>query len=495
MGDRNRPRVLMIGVDAAEFSFIQSSIHKFPTFQRLLHEGTLFRFRSSAEHIPASVWPTMYTGKSAGYHGITQHIQWDPASMRMRRISSDWVYCEPFWYDLARAGLGVTVLDVPFLFENKLPEAVEIINWGSHDLIGKFGATKDTLRSEILKRFGGHPMGYEIPVSKNTEQLVAMKKECVEGAEIKGKLSRWLRETTNWEFFLTVFGECHRAGHIMWRDHDEVHSHVPPGALLEVYEAVDAAIATTIEGVDLQNTTVVVFALHGMGFNFSQEHFVRRAMDRINATFFQEKIAGDNPIPKQRGVIRMLRESIPAPLQHAIARSVPVEVRDYVVSREVTGGLDWKKTPGFALRSDLYSFLRLNVSGREQQGILEPGSASYRKYIDHLIESFLGLRGTQTNIPVVSDVVLLQELYPGVRQHLLPDLLLRWKEDYPIQEVNSDSLGVVVAAPDSGRTGEHRPNGFAIVLGRGREGGLPALTHNSDFPEFVSHLLGIRSDS
>src|SRR5687768_13903038 len=127
----------MVAVDAGEFSFIRSSIEKLPTFQRLFQEGALFRFRSSAEHIAASVWPTMYMGKHAGEHGITQHIQWDPDSMRMRRISSDWIYCEPFWYEIARAGLGVTVLDVPFTFENRLPDAVEVINWGSHDLIGK----------------------------------------------------------------------------------------------------------------------------------------------------------------------------------------------------------------------------------------------------------------------------------------------------------------------------------------------------------------------
>src|SRR5262245_1633884 len=100
----SRPRVLMVAVDAGELSFIRMHLPKLPTFQHLLSDGHLFQFRSSAEHIPASVWPTMYMGKSAGEHGISQHIQWDPSSMRMRRISSDWIYCEPFWYELARAG-------------------------------------------------------------------------------------------------------------------------------------------------------------------------------------------------------------------------------------------------------------------------------------------------------------------------------------------------------------------------------------------------------
>jgi predicted AlkP superfamily phosphohydrolase/phosphomutase len=485
----------MIAVDAGELSLIRASLSRLPTFRRLLEEAAFFPLRSTAEHISASVWPTMYTGLSPGDHGISLHIQWDPAGMRMRRISSEWVYSEPFWYDLARAGLGVTVCDVPFTFENRLSQVVEVTNWGSHDLMGRFQANPPTLRGEILRRYGRHPMGYEIPVSKDTRQLMAMQRECAVGAEKKGQLARWLRDTTEWDFYLVVFGECHRGGHILWRDHDEAHGHVPAGALLDVYRAVDSAVGTVLEGVDTETTTVVVFSLHGMGANFSQEHFVRRAMDRINASFRREGTARDDP-PRKRGLIRALRESVPAPLQHAIARVVPVHVRDWVVSREVTGGLDWSRTPGFALRSDLYSFIRLNVVGRERLGTLETGSELYRRYIDHVTTSFLALRTVGTDRPIIRDIALGHEIFSGSRRHLLPDFILRWTEEYPATEVRSPELGLIRAAPDSGRTGEHRPNGFALVLGRGlKEGGLPQLAHNADFPRFVSHLLGVRASS
>ena len=483
----------MIAVDAGELSLIRASLPSLPTFRRLFEEAAFFPLRSSAEHISASVWPTMYSGLSPGEHGISQHIQWDPENMRMRRISSDWVYTEPFWYDFARAGLGVTTLDVPFTFENRLSQVVDITNWGSHDLMGRFQTNPPELRREIRRRFGRHPMGYEIPVSKDTRQLVKMTRECVVGAEIKGRLSRWLRDTTDWDFFLTVFGECHRGGHILWRDNDGAHAHVPPGALLEIYRAVDAAVGTLLEGVDTGRTTVAVFSLHGMGFNFSQEHFVRRAMDRINATFGSNSAVSDDPPPPQRGLIRALRESIPASLQHAVARAVPVQVRDWVVSREVTGGLDWPRVPGFALRSDLYSFVRLNLKGRERLGMLEPDGDNCRRYVEHVRKSFLDLRIAGTDKPIIRDILPAQEMFPNGRRNLLPDFILRWTHEYPAAEVHSPELGLIRAAPDSGRTGEHRPDGFALLLGRGvKQDGLPPLAHNRDFPRFVSHLLGVR---
>jgi predicted AlkP superfamily phosphohydrolase/phosphomutase len=168
-----------------------------------------------------------------------------------------------------------------------------------------------------------------------------------------------------------------------------------------------------------------------------------------------------------------------------------VEVRDWVVAREVTGGIDWKQTPGLALRSDLFSFIRLNLAGRERLGVLESGNDAHRRYLQHVTDGFLGLCTVGTNARIVKDVVPLQDVFPGSRRHLLPDVLVRWTDEYPVSEVRSAALGLIRGAPDSGRTGEHRPNGFALVLGRKiREQGLPSLTHNSDFPRFVSHLLG-----
>jgi len=336
-----RRRAFLLGIDAAEISLIQAELPSLPTFRRLLDEGALFPLRSTAEHLSASVWPSMYTGRPPGEIGISQHLQWDPEAMGLRRITADWIYCEPFWYELARAGLGVTVADVPFTFGNRLPRAVEISNWGSHDLMGRFTATTPVLRRAIRRRFGRHPMGYEIPVAKERRQLETMRDELVEGARRKGDLIAWLRDTTDWDFFLAVFGECHRAGHILWRDEDvEVHAHVPRGALLEIYQAVDRALATALERLD-PATTVVVFALHGMGPNFGQDHFVRPTLDRLNA------VASRAPA-RQGGPIRALREAIPAGLQHAIARSVPVGVRDWVVRREIsTGGArpPWRCAP------------------------------------------------------------------------------------------------------------------------------------------------------
>ena len=98
-------------------------------------------------------------------------------------------------------------------------------------------------------------------------------------------------------------------------------------------------------------------------------------MDRINAGFMGKRAPdskdGADSVTGQRGVMRTLRESLPAGLQNAIARAVPVAVRDMVVSRQISEGHDWNGTPGIALLADLNGYLRWNLRGRERQGMLE----------------------------------------------------------------------------------------------------------------------------
>ncbi len=164
-----------------------------------------------------------------------------------------------------------------------------------------------------------------------------------------------------------------------------MHGHVPPGALLDVYRAIDNAVGVVLEGIDTRTTTVVVSSLHGMGANFAQEHFMRPVMDLVNGPYDGRGAETTGRSNGNRGLIRRLREAVPARVQHAAARAVPVQARDWIVEHEVTGGIDWSRTPGFALRSDMNSYVRLNVTGREPRGIVQPASvelSSVCRFVD-----------------------------------------------------------------------------------------------------------------
>ena len=475
----------MIGVDAADIEFIEAAAGALPTLQRILGAGRRFDLDSTADVLTGSVWPTFYTGTMPGDHGVYHPIQWDPDAMRTRRVSDEWLYCEPFWCDLERRGETVVAFDVPFAFPSRLQRGIEIDNWGTHEYLGSFSCNRAEIGRELKRRFGAHPMGHDTPVPRSRHHTESVPRRLAAGARTKGRIARWLLQAADWSLFLVVFGETHRGGHLLWPEPGYEPFAAPKDAMLEVYRAVDEAVGHVLDGTD-ENTTSVVFSLHGMETNRSQGHFVRAVMDRVNAN---RQDGADAPAARG-GLVRMLRLAVPGRLQHAIARKAPIQLLDWVSDRDVTGGMDWRRTPGFALRPDLHGYVRLNLAGRESAGMLQPGGASHRSYLDRIRRAFLSVKTEVSKQQIVRDVLSIGDVFPGARSGLLPDLVVRWEKLRQATKVHSDTYGAFSAEPDTGRCGEHRSRGFAALSGPRRNESLPTLAHGRDFPAFVRALLG-----
>jgi predicted AlkP superfamily phosphohydrolase/phosphomutase len=492
--ENSKPKIAMLGFDAAELSYIQEHLSMLPNFKRALSCGRLTQLSSPAQMFPGSVWPTFYTATPPGEHGIHHLMQWDADAMRLRRVSGEWLPNEPFWRELERRGLRVIALDVPMAFPPKECAGVEVSSWGAHDQVSPFTAYPRELKTEILRRFGEHPMGIEVPVDKSLNERMHVRKNLVSGVALKSELVRWLLTSRPWDFFIAVFGESHRGGHILWPDAADGESSIPLSALLDVYRALDEALGSILAAINLADTTVIIFALHGMGANLSQEHFVTPLMDRVNAKFgeLEPGLFPAGHAPRQRSAMRLLRENVPPWLQSKIANLVPQYVRDAVVDRQFTSGRDWPHTPGLALRADNNGYIRFNLAGRERNGMLEQGSKSLARYSDLVRESFKSLR-TPDGSRVIGDVISSED-FPGKRTNFLPDLIVTWNGLEPASRTES-TLGTLVAEMDTGRGGNHRGVGFQIVLRPGSEqGGREHPSEPLAITELASTVLRAFSD-
>jgi hypothetical protein len=230
---------------------------------------------------------------------------------------------------------------------------------------------------------------------------------------------------------------------------------------------VDREIETILASLDLNETRVIIFSLHGMGPNMSQEHFLPEALVRANRHF-----AGRNPAAgserarsnRRFNLARYLRASVPPGLQNLVARSVPVSVRDLVVNRATTGGYDWNTTPGFSLLADLNGYVRFNLKGREARGCLESHDGTLQRYTEYVHGVLIGLRHAGSGQRLVGDVHLAAERFPGPRTSYLPDAIVTWSDARPADRIESSAIGTIDATLSTGRAGNHRPHGFCITL-------------------------------
>jgi hypothetical protein len=361
---------------------------------------------------------------------------------------------------------------------------MEVRNWNTQENTGPLNTSPPSLARAIADRFGTYPQGRDTPIPRSTARLEALRRRVVRVISLRTDLWHWLLQQTPWRFGINVFGESHRASHNFWPDSSVNGAE----ALIEVYEAIDRSIGEMLAAVELRDTTVVLFSAHSMTANTSQSHLMQRIMDRVNATFWQS--LGRQSEGRRGSVLRRLRESLPPAVQLAITRSTPAGFQDWVVDRAQRKGFDWSMTPGFALVCGQSGLIRLNLAGREKEGMLTPGSDLYTRYVAWVKESLLLLRAAGSDAPVVASIEQIPKHFPGPRDTYLPDLSVRWAKRKPVMEVHSDRLGRISAHFGTGRPGNHTGAAFAVVMGaREQAAAFDSLTHTTDFADAVFRSL------
>ncbi len=455
----------MIGIDAAEITYIRENLHHLPNLRRVLASGVTFDICSDARFLPGSIWPSFFTEKSPGQHGFYLIMGWDGARMRLRRAAPDWLPLEPFWRDLARHGLKVITVDVPMSFGPRTGSSLEIVGWGAHQDLSDFSVYPPALMDEVRRQFGVSSLGAEIPVENQVGTSAhsardRLRQRLVTSAHRKAELINWLAATREWDFLLAVFGEAHRAGHVLWPSE----AHQDPEMLLDVYRAVDASLASVIACATARNAQVVLFALHGMGSNNSQRHFAPEIVRRFNR-FWNGAADGNGgaSVPAPRTLLRELRARLPRRFTARLANSLPLALKDSLTNCLYAGGTDWSKTPAIAVKSDGNGYIRLNLLGREERGILSRGDQE-RGYVRGLQNCFESFK-SQFGAPLVDQLRYINDITEGQMIDSLPDLVVTWaSQPHLVHKIYSPAFGEITAHPDEWRGGYHRERGFITLL-------------------------------
>ncbi|MCP4386157.1 MAG: hypothetical protein GY798_32915 [Hyphomicrobiales bacterium] len=470
-------KLLLIGLDAGDQDFIREHVTDLPNLARFFSESTVHPL--AAEPMSGAVWNSFSTRSKPGHHGRYHHLQWNPDRMRVQRIRTTWLDdIPPFWRAMAAAGKRVTVLDVPCVFAGDSRGALEVLNWGSHDLIGPYWSSDSAEARRIRSRFGMHPMGFEIPVQKSARRLASDRDDLTAGAGARSRLVRDLMTRKDWDLFIVVFGETHRGGHILYPT-GEAETSVPTDALLDVYRAVDRAVGEILADLE-SGCDVILFALHGMGPNTSQAHLSRQML----TTAMGALPNSDSNAASRTGLAHWLRRTVPPTLQDKVAHAVPVQVRDFVVARSITGGMSAGVTRAISLDGDLSGYWRLMIDGREAGGGLTPAQAEDLSL--QLAEDFMRFT-TLDGRQLVRKVYLAKSDMAGPRSQLLPDIVAEWHDLAPVEAARHPALGVIHGKGSTGRGGNHKMNGFFAHRGP-RQGQGPLPGHISEFGDLVEAL-------
>jgi predicted AlkP superfamily phosphohydrolase/phosphomutase len=486
IADRNS-RVLMLGIDAMSLPFAQAHLDQLPALRSLLTQGIVLTPGTSGAYFPVSPWATFASGKDVGEHGIYFPFQWDAKSLKQRRhgdaVWREQFEFEPFWYDFSRSGISCTVLDAGYVQNTEAAPCRQITNW-SYPSTAWAETSDPVLLAEIQRRFGRRPIRRDVPVPRGAAFCNRIRDELIEAVARKSDAILWLMERDDWRFFLAGFYEVHRAGHILWPTEWKFASKAGPDALLEVYKAQDRQLQRIVDQAFDDRTTLILFALQGMGPNAAQNHFLPKIMSRLNTRYLSERGIVDATVTGE-GLVSLLRKAIPYTLQTTLAELLGERIQDWVVNRSTFGGCDWSRTPAFSVSTEGTGYLRLNIKRREAHGFFEPESKELDHYVDWLEDALLSIRVVGTNELLIKSVSRTRNLFPGQRSHLLPDLILHWSPHAPVENIVSDEIGEIHERLRTGRGGNHTGETFIVVAGQCSSSAVHQIADVSDVGRFV----------
>lgn len=497
-----RTPAVLIGMDATEVTFVEQLLSegRLPNLQHLRDRGRFGKLQSSPPEFLSMVWPTFHAGRQLSQHGWYFNKLWRHDRQRLEYVSPEWLPQRPFWESIDPS-FRIALLDLPFASRPTAPiNGVFLNGWQNHDDFGQYSHPPDLLR-DLRSRFGRPVLRPEWFGHQSPTSLMRLRQEMIDTNDQFGRLCAGLLSGYDWDLFITVFGGAHRGSHYLWDLSQIDTTGVAPEkttllqkANAELYESTDRALGMLMDALP-EGARIMVFALHGMGPNPGWSEYFARIVSQIHN--------GDSGEGQKPGLVYRAKKALPWKLARQITTRLPTAVNHAVVPIWSRRMHDWSTTRFFALPLDLNGYVRINLKGREAEGIVEPGTELQELY-DELEEAFLSFVDIESGKPFASSVIRVDDLVgpDAPCRSVLPDLVVSWSDLSAFEStgVRSPDHGEVRwergARFPSGRSGNHLGQGWYVAVGDGIEPGRSETIHDTvDLLPTVYSWIGAETPS
>jgi predicted AlkP superfamily phosphohydrolase/phosphomutase len=250
---------------------------------------------------------------------------------------------------------------------------------------------------------------------------------------------------------------------------DQISADVPSPAVRELYRALDCAIGNLVQSY-ANKANLLIFSGHGMARDYRPhwivdellEHFNLRIAKKTSSSSSKPGLQTKRPSLKRSE--RLVRLELR--LKQLFKQSAPATLTDKLhLMLQSPRNVDYRRSVAWSLPTDHQGFVRLNVKGREPDGIVDP--KCYVDTIEDIAMEFEGLTNAHSGKSVVEEVFRIHELYPEARRaNALPDIAIAWRNE-PVEEVETRSgERLRVSPPPSDiRAANHQLSGFCFAIG------------------------------
>jgi predicted AlkP superfamily phosphohydrolase/phosphomutase len=254
-----------------------------------------------------------------------------------------------------------------------------------------------------------------------------------------------------------------------------------------VYQAIDRQLGLVLE--ELPSTAnVFVVSCYGMEALYPTTGLMDMFFPRLG---YHAASSPESPGPsiQPRSLVRQL---VPRSWRVALHQRLPVRIQERLLAAQFRNGTNWSEAVAFAIPSLFTSFIRVNLRGREPQGIVSPGD-EYTTLLARLEEDVRQLVDPRTDASAVSRVTRTVPVFGRTPPEILPDLFVEWQSSpHFLDRVVHPHAELIQPQPSYFRGSYHSHEGFLAAAGPsvGVQGDLGNIAVLDLAPTFLS-LLGV----
>jgi len=471
---------------------------KLPTLRSLRSRGTWYELDTPATHFEGAAAYSLYCGVNLGHHGLYYPWLWSAAEQRVR-FFDDLAAPEAAWERIGRAGRRSLIIDP---YEMRPPtemQGIFLTGWQfKNRVVLRTRSMPSGTHHALARDLGSSPVGEEVYGRPAAPELLRLRNSLLASPRRGADVIDLLLKREHFDLLWISLSAAHLGGHRFYdiaqiSEEAELSRYPEFGTTLkDIYAAVDEALARIVAALPAE-ADVLVVSPSGMGPNTSRSHLLPGMLEAVLAGTRLD--SADRHAPAGSSLWR-IRAMMPTGVRSLIASALPDRWALELAARLELRGMNWARTQAFMMPNDDAGYVRLNMRGRERDGIVEPKDAdALLDKISRGLQTFRDADGT----PVIRTVHRTAELgFHGPCVDQLPELIVEWNHRVvtPLAGVSSPQFGEI-ASPGwaTGRTGCHTGEAWALVVpGSSKLKSPMKAPHIVDIVPTICAVLGVDTD-
>jgi predicted AlkP superfamily phosphohydrolase/phosphomutase len=502
---------MVIGLDGGTLELIQPWVNqgKLPNIAHLMRTGVYADLQSTLPPMTFPAWNAFMTGKNPGKHGVYDFMERKGGAYELEIKNARHRKSDTIWNIASTYGKRCAIVGVPVTYP---PEEINGIMISGFDapVVNEDIMFPSSLFQELQQTVGEYIVTANFSKFLKVGRIDKALEALFSAIDRKAETAKYLLKRELWDLFMFVFGETDVAIHYFWKYHDEhspqrgksLRSNKGMDPIYEIYNRIDEHIGAFIE-LAPEDTTFIIMSDHGAGGVGKKVVYLNRFLETHGLLKFCS-----NPVRvKINRHMDSIKDFIRLMLSAKVVKHLRFNPKGMGLKWESKmrfSCIDWRQTKAYAEETPYYPNVRINLKGREPDGIVE--KSDYHELVMRILSLLDNWRDPETGEKIIEKAHKREDLYNGVYIDKAPDIIISWNYNNGYSYIFRPSFTSKTKNPLESmtlreieksdfmlnRTGSHRDEGVLIMTGNKiHTNARLSKPHIMDLAPTILFLLGI----